>query len=359
MTDTQSSNTTATHPSTPTVPSSVDDLRSHTLDPAFRRLLTVVQLTCVRPASAAALPTPHSVLFAAPPGTGKTTFVRLLASHYRLPLVHIPPIALSPATLSSSFNDARRQQPSLLCMDDADLLLPRSSDDDTWQYTLQSAFLDQLASLSASPDRVLLIVLCSTASRHRLAAAVQSGVELTLEASLPTTAHRLAILQHLLSPLCAPQSAAECFSFLPAVVTECGGMSGADLSALVCEAAQHAQSDERDTLTRVDFQAALQVVSASSADGSVKVDSERRVVWDDIVGMDSIKQDMQDCLIPLLNPSSTSTTNAAPSLLSCLRSPPGLLLYGPPGTGQIQSPPRTVTPSLCVEPLRLIETNSC
>jgi len=225
-------------------------------------------------------------------------------------------------------------------MDDADQLLPRSSDDETWQYTLQSAFLDQLASLSASTDRVLLLLLCSTAGVVRLAPAVRSATEVTLEASLPTSTHRLLLLQQYLSPLCAlPQSAAESFPFLPAVVAECGGMSGADLLALIREAAQHALSNERDQLTQADFQAALQVVSASSAGGTVMVDSEARVGWDDVVGMEAIKRELQDCLIPLLNQSSTSAAMPAPSLLSSLRSPPGVLLYGPPGTGQLQSLP--------------------
>lgn len=336
----------------PTAPTSAADLHSYTLEPAFRRLHTLVQLTCVQSTGAASLPAPHSALLVSPPGTGKTTFIRLLSSHYHLPLVHIRPIALSPASLSSSFAEARRQQPSVLCMDDADQLLPRSSDDETWQYTLQSAFLSQLASLSASTDRVLLLLLCSTASVIRLAPAVRSAVEVTLEASLPTAPHRLSLLQHFLSPLCAAkQSAADSFPFLPAVVAECGGMSGADLLALTREAAQHALSNERDQLTQSDFQAALQVVSASSAGGTVKVKSEVRVGWDDVVGMESIKREMQDCLIPLLNHSATFVAATAPSLLSSLRSPPGVLLYGPPGTGQLHFTASHYCPSplLCAE----------
>ena len=331
MADKHASNT--LHKSTKHSTFANDDLRSYTVEPAFRRLLTLVQLTCVQPAvSDSKLTAAHSVLIVSPPGTGKTAFLRLLAFHYQLPLIHISPIALSPSSLSAAFDDARRQQPSLLCMDDADLLLPRLSDDETWHHTLLSRFLDQLASLSASTDRVLLVLLCSTTAVLRLAPAVRSAVEVTLEAALPTAAHRLSLLHHFVSPLCEGRSAAHTFPFLPAVVAECGGMSGADLSAVVHAAAQHALSDERDMLTYGDFQAALQLVSASSAAGSVKVDSEARVEWDDIVGMQEVKRQMQDCLIPLLSHCSTAT--AAPSLLTSLRSPPGVLLYGPPGTGQ-------------------------
>ena len=262
---------------TPAAVAAADQLTSYTTVPAFRRLLTLVQLTCVRPACPVSLPAPHSVLLVSPPGTGKTTFVRLLSSTFHLPLVHIRPVALSPSTLASSFDEARRKQPSVLCMDDADQLLPRTSDDETWQHSLQSCLLDQLASLCASTERVLLVLLCSTAGVQRLAAAVRSAVEVTLEACLPTAAHRLSLLHHMLSPLCAPQSAAQSLPFLPAVAAECGGMSGADLLAVVREAAQHALCDERDRLTHADFQAALQLVSASSAGDSVKVDSEARV----------------------------------------------------------------------------------
>jgi len=217
-------------------------------------------------------------------------------------------------------------------MDDADLLLPHTSDDEAWQATLLSFFLAQLSALSASTDRVLVVLLCSTAGALRLARAVQSAVEMTLEGSLPTAAIRLSILQHLLVPLCAPRSAAESFPFLPAVVAECGGMTGSDLSAVVREAAQHALSTNSDTLTYPNFQAALQLVSASSAGQAVKVDLEARVGWDDIVGMDSIKQQLQDFLVPLLAPPNI----AAQSIATVLRSPPGVLLYGPPGTGQPQ-----------------------
>ena len=333
MSNTHASSTSAFVPSTATT-KSADDLDSYTLEPAFRRLHTVVQLTCVQPANPSSVPQPHSVLLVSPPGTGKSSFVRLLSSHCRLPLIAIRPVALSPHSLSSSFEEARRKQPSLLCVDEADLLLPRTSDDETWQCTLLSCFLDQLASLSASTDRVLLILLCSTAGVLRLANAVRSAIEVTLEAYLPTAAHRLSLLQHFLLPLCASQSTAESFPFLPDIVAECGGMSGADLLALVREAAQHALSNERDTLTHSDFQAALQLVSASSASGMVTAETEVRVGWEDIVGMQQIKQELQDCLIPLLNHPTTATTTSAPSLLASLRSPPGVLLYGPPGTGQ-------------------------
>ena len=333
--------------STSTASISADDLRSYTLEPAFRRLHTLIQLTCVQPlTTTSSLPTPHSVLLISPPGTGKTTFLRLLTSHHNLPLIHIRPIALSPQALSSAFDEARRRQPAVVCMDDADLLLPRVSDDETWQYTLLSAFLDQLAVLSGSADRVLLVVLCSTAGVVRLSPAVRSAVEVTLEGSLPTAAQRLRMLHHMLAPLCLQQqSPAEEFPYLPAVVAECGGMSGADLQALIREAAQQALSDERDIPTHADFQAALRLVSASSPGESVKVEVDKRVAWDDIVGMEKIKQQLQDCLVPLLHHSAASTTTATPSLLSSLRSPPGVLLYGPPGTGQLQ--PCTAVHSVC------------
>ena len=309
------------------------ELSSYIHEPAFRRLHTLVQLTCIQPLNTSALSTPHSALLISPPGTGKTTFIRILARHLQIPLVHVRPTALSPSSLASAFDAARRQQPALLCMDDVDLLLPRVSDDETWQYMLLSSFLDQLAKLSASADRVLLVMLCSTTGATRLSPAVRSAVELTLEASLPTAAERLLVLHHLLSPLCEDHTAAEAFPYLPAVVAECGGKSGADLLALVSEAADQALLREREVPTHADFQAALRLVSASSAGATVKVEIDKQVAWDDIVGMEHIKQQVRDCLIPLLHHFTTATPTKHP-LLSLLRSPPGVLLYGPPGTGQ-------------------------
>jgi transitional endoplasmic reticulum ATPase len=121
------------------------------------------------------------------------------------------------------------------------------------------------------------------------------------------------------------------------------GFVGADLSALAKEAAMvvlrrvleeiNLSEDEpipkelldKLRITRMDFREAMKVVRPS---GMREVYVEiPNVKWDDIGGMEDIKQELKEVVEwPLNNPGSFSKLGIKP--------PKGVLIYGPPGTGK-------------------------
>ena len=172
----------------------------------------------------------RGVLLAGPPGTGKTTIGRALAHRLKSKFFLIDGTVVAGShgfypQLDEVFEAAQRNAPSVVFIDDADVIFDGESKQSFCRYLLTK--LDGLE--SASAGRVC--VMMTTMDVGSLpAAVVRSGrVELWLETRLPDEAARAVILRDKLAGL--PPLIGE--ANVPLLAESSQGLTGADLKAVV------------------------------------------------------------------------------------------------------------------------------
>jgi transitional endoplasmic reticulum ATPase len=172
----------------------------------------------------------RGVLLAGPPGTGKTTIGRTLAARLKSKFFLIDGAVIAgcdnfDSRVRKIFDAARKNAPSVVFIDDSDLIFENSDGAGFCRYLL--TILDGLE--SAGAERVCVIITATDA--HSLPAPVlRSGrIELWLETRLPDAAARAAILSERLAQAPPPLAAANSGSIAHAS----HGLTGADLRAVV------------------------------------------------------------------------------------------------------------------------------
>jgi SpoVK/Ycf46/Vps4 family AAA+-type ATPase len=172
----------------------------------------------------------RGVLLAGPPGTGKTTIERALAARLRSKFFLIDGTVIAGTynfydRVQKIFEAAKRNAPSVVFIDDCDLIFENSEGKGFYRYLL--TMLDGLE--SASAERVCVIITAMDA--HSLPPAIlRSGrIELWLETRLPDAGARAAILGERLSKAPPPLATAD----IGAIAEASHGLTGADLMAVV------------------------------------------------------------------------------------------------------------------------------
>jgi len=172
----------------------------------------------------------RGVLLAGPPGTGKTTIGRALAARLKSKFFLIDGTVIAGSDNFYSrvrriFDAAKRNAPSVVFIDDGDLIFENSYGSGFCRYLL--TMLDGLE--SASAERVCVIITAMDA--HTLPPALlRSGrIELWLETRLPDAGARAAILSARLSKAPPPLAAAD----IEVISDASHGLTGADLRAVV------------------------------------------------------------------------------------------------------------------------------
>jgi transitional endoplasmic reticulum ATPase len=176
----------------------------------------------------------RGVLLAGPPGTGKTTIGRALAHRLKSKFFLIDGTMIAGShdfysKIHDVFESAKRNAPSIIFIDDADVIFEGEKERGLCRYLL--TMLDGLE--SASSERVC-VMMTAMEPGNLPAAVLRSGrVELWLEMRLPDEAARAVILRGQFSQLPALLREVDVDAVVGAVASASSGLTGADLKAVV------------------------------------------------------------------------------------------------------------------------------
>jgi predicted AAA+ superfamily ATPase len=175
----------------------------------------------------------RGVLLAGPPGTGKTTIGRALAHRLKSKFFLVDGTIIAGSCdfysdLKEVFDAARRNAPSVVFIDDSDVMFEGNRDPGLYRYLL--TLLDGVE--TAGMERVCVIMTAMNPGSLPPAMLRSGRVELWLETRLPDSPAREQILRERLAGLPAPLAGAD----VTRVAEAAHGLTGADLKAVVEDA---------------------------------------------------------------------------------------------------------------------------
>ncbi|NOX71505.1 MAG: CDC48 family AAA ATPase [Candidatus Micrarchaeota archaeon] len=288
---------------------------------------------------------PKGVLLYGPPGTGKTLLAKAVAneSGANFILINGPEImdkfyGQSEANLRNKFEEAEKNAPSIIFIDEIDSIAPKREDvAGEVERRVVSQILTLMDGLNA---RGKVIVIAATNRPNAIDPALRrpGRFDREIEIGVPGQKGRKEILQIHTRNMPLDKSVN-----LDALAAKTYGFIGADLAALCKEAAMSAlrrhlpkiswEKDEElseDVVNKIrvtdkDFTNAMKMVEPSAM-REVMIEVPK-VTWSDIGGLDEIKEHLKETVEwPLKYPDAFKKIG--------IRPPKGVLLYGPPGTGK-------------------------
>jgi len=288
---------------------------------------------------------PKGVLLYGPPGTGKTLLAKAVANESGANFISIsgPEVmskwyGQSEQNLRKIFEDAEKNAPSIIFIDEIDSIAPKREEA---QGEVERRVVSQLLTLmDGLKSRGKVIIIAATNRPNAIDPALRRGgrFDREIEIPVPDRNGRLEVIK-----IHTRNMPLEKKLNLQKLADMTYGYVGADISALSKEAAMSALrrilpeikwKDEdhlpRDVMEKLivkwdDFENALRVVEPSAM-REVLVEVPK-VNWDDVGGLEKIKQQMKEMVEwPLNNPDSFTRLG--------IRPPKGILMYGPPGCGK-------------------------
>ncbi len=279
----------------------------------------------------------RGVLLVGPPGTGKTLTARALAKELDVNYIAlVGPEVMSKyygeaeQRLRGIFEKAAKNAPCIVFIDEIDSIAPDRS---KVEGEVQKRLVAQLLSLMDGFAQTQGVILLAATNRpdHLDPALRRPGrFDREVQFRVPDRNGRLEILQILSRSMPLDQSVS-----LDLIADNAVGFVGSDLKAVCQKAAYSAlrrqvptiesKIPETMTVIQTDFLQALKEVKPAVL-RSVEVESPQ-IAWDDIGGLEQIKQTLQESVEgALLHPQLYLQTKA--------QAPKGILLWGPPGTGK-------------------------
>ena len=315
------------------------------LKEAIQRIREMVELPLKHPEvfDRLGIEPPKGVLLYGPPGTGKTLLAKAVAneSDANFYAINGPEIMSkyygeSEKRLREIFEDARKNAPSIIFIDEVDSIAPKREE---VSGEVERRVVSQLLTLmDGLESRGKVIVIAATNRPNAVDPALRrpGRFDREIEISPPDKAARKEILQiHTRGmPLTKDVS-------LDDLAAKTYGFVGADLAALAKEAAMHAlrrvipkidfnKPVPKEVLaelrvTKEDFEYALKIVNPSAM-REVMIELPK-IKWSDVGGMEEVKRELTEAIeLPLKHPEVFKNFGIEP--------PRGVLLFGPPGCGK-------------------------
>jgi transitional endoplasmic reticulum ATPase len=284
---------------------------------------------------------PRGIILYGPPGTGKTLIARALSNEVgaEFYLIRGPEIfsmwyGESERRLNEIFNEAQKNAPSVILIDELDALAPRR---ETAQGELERRIVAILLTRMDGLKKLKGVVVVGTTNRIDSidVALIREGrFWPVIKIAVPDSAGRKEILEILTRRM--PLSDVD----LNIVADKTHGFVGADLASLCREAAYNAlrrfipigMLEKGQIVPPADMEICL--ADFEDAISNIPPSAMReflieipKVSWKDIGGLDEIKS-------LLIKSTTWSTTKRNLLLRFGIKPAKGILLYGPPGTGK-------------------------
>ena len=288
---------------------------------------------------------PKGVLLHGPPGTGKTLLAKAVANEVEANFILLngPEIMSkfygeSEKKIRDLFEDAEKNAPSIIFIDEIDAIAPKREE---VQGEVERRVVSQLLTMmDGLKSRGKVVVIGATNRPNSLDPALRrpGRFDREIELSVPDKKARLNILKIHTRNMPLKKEVK-----LENIAAKTHGFVGADIASLAKESAmcvlrkklpqfeldkdQEIPKEILETMVigPEDFDEALKTVRPSAM-REVLVETPN-VSWQDIGGLDSTKQSLQEAVEwPLKHKESFNRLG--------IRPPRGILLYGPPGTGK-------------------------
>jgi transitional endoplasmic reticulum ATPase len=287
---------------------------------------------------------PKGVLLHGPPGTGKTLLAKAIANETNSNFYTIggPEIMSkyhgeSEERLRNVFEQAEKNAPSIIFIDEIDSIAPKR--EEVTGETERRIVAQLLSVMDGMASRGKVVVIAATNRINAIDPALRrpGRFDREIEIGVPNRDGRLEVLQIHTRGMPIDKDVN-----LEKLADISHGFVGADLQALAKEAAMRAlrrvlpdinlsgEGIPIETLRKIivrmqDFMDVIKEMEPSAMrEVFVEVPD---IKWDDIGGLSSIKQELQEAVEwPLKYSGIFTYADATP--------PKGILLYGPPGTGK-------------------------
>ncbi|MEE9237104.1 MAG: CDC48 family AAA ATPase [Thermoplasmata archaeon] len=291
---------------------------------------------------------PKGVLLYGPPGTGKTLIAKAVAneagaSFYSIqgPEIMSKYYGQSEERLREKFEEAQKNAPSILFIDELDSIAPKR--EDVTGEVERRVVAQLLTLMDGLSGRGQVIVIGATNREDAIDPALRRPGRFDREIviGVPDRDGRKEILQIHTRGMPFEGTDEDREMLLTELANITHGFVGADLAALAREAAMKAlrrylpdidldepiptEVLEKMKIFKDDFKEALKELEPSAL-REVLVEIPR-VKWEDVGGLEDVKRQLIEAVeMPIKNPESFTRMG--------IRPPRGILLYGPPGTGK-------------------------
>jgi transitional endoplasmic reticulum ATPase len=286
---------------------------------------------------------PKGVLLYGPPGTGKTLIAKAVANESGANFLSIagPEIMSkyygeSEQRLREIFEEANRNTPSIIFIDELDSIAPKRSE--VTGEVERRVVAQLLSMMDGLKERGQVVVIGATNRVDAIDPALRrpGRFDREIEIGVPDRNERVEILQIHMRNMPISEEVN-----LEGLADRTHGFVGADINALCKEAAMKTlrrylpdlgtedeipqEIVEKMTVTGEDFEEALKGIEPSAM-REVLVEIPK-VSWKDLGGLGPLKQELIESIEwPLKRPEKFRQMG--------IRPPKGILLYGPPGTGK-------------------------